>query len=148
MSITWNISVIHSCPEDQSSIWINMKHSVVPEIPRECFPGVSGRSWTVALTAVRLCSQPRWSRCTPPSSPSTRCSPMRISATLSSNWRAENGTFLACVLLGAGHTLSFLATRWDTALSELTGVWDQFMEGKARLYGCTEKDVGDVPLFS
>ena len=138
----------HSCPEDRSREWINIKHSEVPEIPPESFPGASGRSWTVALAAVRLCSQPPWSRCTPPSSPPTHCSPMRIPTSTMTGWGLKNRTFLACVLLGAGHTLSFLATRWDTALSELTGVWDQFMEGKARLYGCTEKDVGDVPLFS
>ena len=46
---------MYSCPEDRSSAWINIKHSEVAEIHPECFPGASGRSWTVAFTAVRLC---------------------------------------------------------------------------------------------
>ena len=33
----------HSCPEDRCSAWVNMKHSEVPEIPSESFPGASGR---------------------------------------------------------------------------------------------------------
>ena len=115
MSITCHIFVIHSCPEDRSSASINIKHSEFPEIPPECFPGVSGRSWTVALAAVRLCSQPPWSRCTPPSSPPTHYSPMHIPSSTMTGWWVKNWTFLACVSLGTGHARSFLATRWSTA---------------------------------
>ena len=161
MLITCNISVIHSCPEDRSSIWINMKHSEIPEIPRECFPGVSGQSWTVALTAVRLCSQPRSSRCTPPSSPPTHCSPMRIPTSTMTGWGLKNRTFLACVLLGAGHALSFLATRRSTAARAFrtsrsvgsiqdTGCFRIAIveqRGKCEIVLLRKKDVGDVPLL-
>ena len=41
---------MHSCPEDQSSALVNMRHSEVPEIPPESFPGASGRSWTVGAS--------------------------------------------------------------------------------------------------
>ena len=88
------------------------------------------------------------SRCTPPSSPPTHCSPMRIPSSTMTGWRAKNRTFLACVSLGTDHARSFLATRWTLqhALSEQAGVWDQFKieaafasllrsrEGKTRLY--------------
>ena len=160
MFITYQISIIHSCPEDQSSGWINIKHSEVQEILRECFPGVSGRSWTVALTAVRLSSQRRWSRCTPLSSPSTRCtaippyspsarcSPMRTSIASSIDWRVKNGLFLPVGRLAQTMLSAFLRLdgALQHALSELAEVWDQFKieaafasllwsrEGKARLY--------------
>ena len=63
----------------------------------------------------------------------------------------KNGTLLACVLIGAGHTLSFLAT----ALSELAGVWDVDCiyiapvehGGKGEIVWLCNKDVGDVPLL-
>ena len=82
---------MHSCPEDLSSARINMKHSEVPEIPPEYFPEASGRSCTVAFTAVRLSSQPPCSRRSPPSLPSARSSPMRISLALLTDRRAKNG---------------------------------------------------------
>ena len=151
------ISDTHSCPEDWSSAWINIKHSEVPEVPPEYFPGASGRSWTVALTAVRLCSQPPWSRCTPPSSPPTHCSPMRIPSSTMTGWRVKNRTFFACVSLGTGHALNFLATRWVLrhVLSELAGVWDVDCiyiapvehGGKGEFVWLCNKDVGDVPLL-
>ena len=157
MFLIYYISDTHSCPEDRSSVRVNMKHSEVPEIPPESFPGASGRSWTVALTAVRLCSQPPWSRCTPPSSPPTHCSPMRTPSSTMTGWRVENLTFLACVSLGTGHALSFLVTRWVLrhALSELAGVWDVDCiyiapvehGGKGEIVWLCNKDVGDVPLL-
>ena len=97
MSITCHKFVIHSCPEDRSSAWINIKHSEFPEIPPECFPGVSGRSWTVAFAAVRLCSQPRWSRCLPLLYPLLAYAYFikYVNCLKSEEW-----TFLACVSLG------------------------------------------------
>ena len=65
--------------------------------------------------------------------------------------------FLACVSLGTGHTLNFLATRWVLrhALSELAGVWDVDCiyiapvehGGKGEIVWLCNKDVGDVPLL-
>ena len=115
MFIIYYIFGTHSCPEDWSSAWIKIKHSEFPEIPPECFPGASGRSWTVALATVRLCSQPPWSRCTPPSSPPTHFSPMRIPLSTMTGWRVKNRTFLACVSLCTGHVHNFLAIRWARA---------------------------------
>ena len=157
MFIMCYISDTHSCPEDWSSAWINIKHSEFPEMPPECFPGASGRSWTVALAAVRLCSQPPWSRCTPPSSSPTHCSPMCTPSSTMTGWRVKNRTFFACVSLGTGHALNFLATRWVLrhALSELAGVWDVDCiyiapvehGGKGEIVWLCNKDVGDVPLL-
>ena len=163
MSITCHIFVIHSCPEDRSSAWINIKHSEFPEIPPECFPGVSGRSWTVALAAVRLCSQPPWSRCTPPSSPPTHCSPMRIPSSAMTGWRVKNRTFFACtcVSLGAGHALSFLTTRWSTAVrafitcrsvgsiqdADCICISPVEHRGKGEIVSLHKKDVGDASLL-
>ena len=162
MSIIYYISGKHSCPEDWSSAWINIKHSEFPEIPPECFPGVSGRSWTVALAAVRLCSQPPWSRCTPPSSPPTHCSPMRIPSSAMTGWRVKNRTFFACVSLGAGHALSFLTTRWSTAVrafitcrsvgsiqdADCIRISPVEHRGKGEIVSLRKKDVGDASLLS
>ena len=163
MFIICHIFVICSCPEDQSSIWINTKHSKVPEIPRECFPGFSGRSWTVALTAVRLCSQPRSSRCTPPSSPPTHCSPMRIPTSTMTGWGLKNRTFLACVLLGAGHALSFLANSMEHCSTRFHKLQECGINSRYGLYSCIapvgnrgkgetvslgKKDVSHAPLLS
>ena len=155
---------MHSCPEDRSSVRINIKHSEVPEIPPEYFPEASGRSWTVALAAVRLCSQPPWSRCTPPSSPPTHCSPMRIPSSAMTGWRVKNRTFFACtcVSLGAGHALSFIATRRSTAARAfiISGGMGSIRDagcirivivehrGKGEIVLLLKKDVGDAPLLS
>ena len=64
---------------------------------------------------MRLCSQPPWSRCTPPSSPPTHYSPMRIPSSTITGWWVKNWTFLACVSLCTGHVLNFLTTRWARA---------------------------------
>ena len=163
MSIIYHLFDTHSCPEDRGSAWINIWHSEVPEIPSEYFPGASGRSWTVALTTVRLCSQPRWSRCTHPSSPSTCCSPMHISSNMSIDWRAKKErTLLACVSLRAGHALSFLVTRWNTTacafrtrrsvgcIQDVDCIYIAPTEhgGKGEIVWLRKKDVGDVLLLS
>ena len=69
----------------------------------------------------------------------------------------KNRTFFACVSLGTGHALNFLATRWVLrhALSELAGVWDVDCiyiapvehGGKGEFVWLCNKDVGDVPLL-
>ena len=146
MSITCHIFVIHSCPEDRSSAWINIKHSEFPEIPPECFPGVSGRSWTVAFAAVRLCSQPRWSRCTTPSSPlpiTRLCIFHQICRSIE-EWRMD----LTCLCIARRRPCSKLScnsmehygTRFQN--SEECG-----MNEKAEIVWLRKKDVGDVPLL-
>ena len=161
MFLIYYISDTHSCSEDRSSAGVNMKHSEVPEIPREKFPGSSGRSWTVALAAVRLCSQPPWSRCTLPSSPPTHCSPMRIPLSTMTSWRVKNWTFLACVSSGTGHALSFLTTRWSTAVrafitcrsvgsiqdADCICISPVEHRGKGEIVSLHKKDVGDVSLL-
>ena len=157
---TYHIFVIHSCPEDQSSIWINIKHSEVREILRECFPGVSGRSWTVAFAVVRLCSQPRWSRCTAPSSPlpiTHLCIFCQVCQLLE-----ERRMDLSCLCVVRQAVLSAFSQLDGTlqhALSKLAGMWCQFnmwtafaslpwnIEGKARLYRCARK-MSVMRLFS
>ena len=146
MFIIYYVFDNHSCPEDRSSARINMKHSEVPEIPPEYFPEASGRSWTVAFTAVRLCSQPWWSRCTSPSSPSTHCSRPFLPVC---RW--------AQVMLS---TFLQLDGALQLALSWSAGVWDRLgmqtafaslslsIEGKARLYRCTRKMLVTCLFFS
>ena len=163
MSITCHIFVIHSCPEDRSSAWINIKHSEFPEIPPECFLGVSGRSWTVALAAVRLCSQPPWSRCTPPSSSPTHCSPMCTPSSTMTGWRVKNRAFLACVSLGAGHALSFPANSMEHCSTRFQNLRECGINSRYGLHSRTapvgnrgkgeivllgRKDVSHAPLLS
>ena len=159
---------MNSCPEDRSRFRINIKHSEVPEIPPEYFPGASGRSWTVAFTALRLRSQPRWSRCTPSSSPPsssppTHCSPMRTPSSTMTGWRVKNRAFLARVSLGAGHALSFPAnsmehcsTRFqnlrECGINSRYGLHSRTApvgnRGKGEIVSLGRKDVSHAPLLS
>ena len=163
MFLIYYISDTHSCPEDRSSVWVNMKHSEVPEIPPESFPGASGRSWIVAFTAVRLRSQPRWSRCTSSSSPPTHCSPMRTPSSTMTGWRVKNRAFLARVSLGAGHALSFPANSMEHCSTRFQNLRECGINSRYGLYSCIapvgnrgkgetsslgKKDVSHAPLLS
>ena len=160
MFIICNIFAIHSRPEDQSRVWINMKHSEVREIPRECFLGVSGRSWTIALTAVHL-----FATAVVAQHPSFLVLyPLLAYAyfqSLIDRSKSEEWFFLACGSLGAGHALDFLATRWSTAARAFrtsrsvgsiqdTGCFRIAVveqRGKGEIVSLRKKDVGDVPLL-
>ena len=142
MFITCHIFDINSCPEDQSSIWINMKHSEVPEIPRECFPAVSGRSWTVAFATVRLCSQPRWSRCTTSSSPST-CIFHQICRSIE-EWRID----ITCLCIARRWPCSKLSCNsMEHYSTRFQNSQECGMNEKAEIVWLRKKDVGDVPLL-
>ena len=69
--------------------------------------------------------------------------------------------FLACVSLGTGHTLNFLATRWSTAACAFIICGSMGLvrdadcirivivehRGKDEIVSLHKKDVGDVPLL-
>lgn len=75
--------------------------------------------------------------------------------------KSEEWTFLACVSLGAGHALSFLATRWSTgALAFITcrgagSIQDADCirivpvehRGKGEIVPLRKKDVSDVSYY-
>ena len=159
MFLIYYISDALSCPEDRSSAWVNMKHSEVPKIPPESFPGASGRSWTVALAAVRLCSQPPWSRCTLPSSPLPIAHLCVFSQVrwLAEEWRT--GPFLpvcrqAQAMLSAflqldGHCNAFRTSRSVGSLRDADCIRIAIVEhrGKGKVVLLRKKDVGDVPLL-
>ena len=76
--------------------------------------------------------------------------------------KSEEWTFLACVSLGAGHALSFLATRWNTSTRafrtcrsvgsiqdvDFTYIAPVEHGGKGEIVWLRKKDDGDVPLLS
>ena len=71
-------------------------------------------------------------------------------------------TFLACVSLGTGHALNFLATRWSTAAcafiicggmrlirdADCTRIANVEHRGNGEIVSLLKKDVGDAPLLS
>ena len=99
MSITCHIFVIHSCPEDRSSVWINIKHSEFPEIPRECFPGVSGRSWQ-SLSPPCVCVRNHGGRAEPLLPLLYPLLAYAYFVKYVNCLKSEEWTFLACVSLG------------------------------------------------
>ena len=121
------------------------------------FPGEVEQSF---LTAVRLCSQPRWSRCTTPSSPlpiARLCIFHQICQLLEE--QRMDLSYLCVVRQAVLSAFLQLDGTLQHALSELAGMWDQFkmrtafaslpwnIEGKARLYRCARK-MSVMRLFS
>ena len=76
--------------------------------------------------------------------------------------KSEEWTFLACVSLGAGHALSFLTTRWSTAVrafitcrsvgsiqdADCIRIAPVEHRGKGEIVSLRKKDVGDASLLS
>ena len=75
--------------------------------------------------------------------------------------KSEEWTFLACVSLGAGHALSFLTTRWSTAVrafitcrsvgsiqdADCIRISPVEHRGKGEIVSLRKKDVGDASLL-
>ena len=75
--------------------------------------------------------------------------------------KSEEWTFLACVSLGAGHALSFLTTRWSTAVrafitcrsvgsiqdADCICISPVEHRGKGEIVSLHKKDVGDASLL-
>ena len=158
MFITYHIFVIHSCPEDRSSAWINIKHSEFPEIPRECFPGVSGRSWQ-SLSPPCVCVRNHGGRAEPLLPLLYPLLAYAYSVKYVNCLKSEEWTFLACVSLGRpcsqlycnskGHCVS----RTSRSVGSIQNVDCVYIapigrEGEGGIVWLRKKDLGDVPLLS
>ena len=161
MSITCHIFVIHSCPEDRSSVWINIKHSEFPEIPRECFPGVSGRSWQ-SLSPPCVCVRNHGGRAEPLLPLLYPLLAYAYFVKYVNCLKSEEWTFLACVSLGrpcsqlSYNSMEHCSTRFqnlrECGVNSRYGLHSRTApvgnRGKGEIVLLLKKDVGDVPLLS